>query len=174
MSIALKIQLPNSSTESATWTKVIEGGKILVRHGRHLYKVDFQTQQIEKSIKISEEPYSGLPLACYEQNYYELSEQNVRTWNTYTFEETGNYQLLKPLNNNVLKDCAYMQLGGHILVATAQFLLDFSLQQLEYIVIARVPRSIAPLAPCAIMLQAKSQLLFCGNGSGSVFDTFKF
>lgn len=91
MNIALKIQLPNGSTESATWTRVIEGGKILVRHGRHLYKIDFQTQQIEKNIKISEEPYNGWPLACYEQNYYELSEQNVRTWNTYTFEETGNY-----------------------------------------------------------------------------------
>lgn len=71
--------------------------------------------------------YNGWPLACYEQNYYELSEQNVRTWNTYTFEETGNYQLLKPLTNNILKDCAYLQIGGHVIVATAEFILEFNL-----------------------------------------------
>ena len=64
-------------TAGQSYTRVISGGRVLVRQGKQLIKILFSAQKVESRLDMPCE-YTGQPIVVYRDQYYELGCDGVR------------------------------------------------------------------------------------------------
>ena len=100
MKVVTYEQLP---TKGPSWTRVVRGGKVLIRQQNMLFQLDFVTQTVEKRVELP--LYDRYPLAVVGQTFLEIHSESVLTVNLETFERLTDQKLPRRFPDDLCNPC---------------------------------------------------------------------
>ncbi|CAL6073784.1 Hypothetical_protein [Hexamita inflata] len=166
MQLAASIQLKSTGV---SWTRILPGGKILVRQGNKLTKIIFANQKIEFELELHDAPHA--PMAVHQNFFYELYIDHIFRVNLDT-QETEELTFEKEFPAE-FQNPSFIQFDQALIVQNLRQIFVFYLEKLEYQNLNPDPFE-KDVSSAILLLKNASTIQFYESGFKTEYDTLSY